>query len=114
MEMLKQLTVKKEGDDERMRGWWVVVVVEGVDGDGVEGWLEREGRTHDIIPSASLRGHSSGFSKCARRLLLRERLLLPPAPRHTRPEHKPRSWGGFKQKKKRKKRKRKEKRKNII
>lgn len=42
-----------------------------------EGWLEREGRTHDIIPSSSLRGQSSGFSKCARWLLLRERLLLP-------------------------------------
>lgn len=41
------------------------------------GWLEREGRTHDIIPSSSLRGHSSGISKCARRLLLRKRLLLP-------------------------------------
>lgn len=42
-----------------------------------EGWLEREGRTHDIIPSSSLRGQSSGFSKCAQWLLLRERLLLP-------------------------------------
>lgn len=50
------------------------------------GWLEREGRTHDIIPSSSLRGHSSGISKRARRLLLRLQ---------TRPEQ-PALLGGFK------------------
>lgn len=53
---------------------------------GAAGWRGREGRTHDIIPSSSPRGHSSAFSKCARLLLLllRERLLLPLS--QTRPE----------------------------
>lgn len=68
--MFKQRAMKKVGG--ATRGG------EGeMEGAVFEGWLEREGRTHDIIPSSSLRGQSSGFSKCARWLLLRERLLLP-------------------------------------
>ena len=59
----------------------------------VEGWLEREGRTHDIIPSASLRGQSFWLLQ-VRTAAAAEGATPPAVPR--RVPSNLRSWGGFK------------------